>query len=114
NLRIYWLADRPIGVRMFQLEYKVATEAPFQRETISDLERYRVEWLIIESTRVKEYSQGSKLLDEYIAPNFRVEARLGRFAVLSAVAATEGARTRVRRAVDGMTDGEAGLPSGMP
>jgi hypothetical protein len=114
NLRIYWLADRPIGVRMFQLEYKVATEAPFQRETISDLERYHVQWLIIENTRVKEYSQGSNLLDEYIARNFRVEARFGRFAVLSAVVAKEGARTPVRRAVDGMTDAEAGLHSGMP
>jgi len=115
DLRIYWLAERPIGVRMFQLEYKVATEAPFQRETISDLERNDVRWLIIDCSLprgdwnyTKQHYQGSKLLDEYIARNFRVEARFGRFAVLNAVVAKESGRTPVRRAVDGMSTARRG------
>jgi len=108
NLRIYWLADRPIGVRTFQLQTKVATEAPFQRETISDLERNNVRWLIIDCappsgdwTYTKQHYQGSKLLDEYIARNFRVQARFDHLAVLSAVVAKEGALTASCRAEPG-------------
>src|SRR5215475_5964493 len=39
DLRMYWLVERPIAVRTFHLETRVATEAAFQREIAADLER---------------------------------------------------------------------------
>jgi hypothetical protein len=89
NLRLYWLADRPIGVRAFQLETRLATERPVQEGMIADLERNRVAWIILDCDhhldgdaefRRTNY-QGSTLLDEYIASHFREEARFGRYAV---------------------------------
>jgi hypothetical protein len=92
DLRIYWLADRPIGARTFQLETKIATEAPVQREIISDLSRNRVHWLILDlgksigdDTFNREDYQGSTLLDEYVSSHYREDARFGQYAVLSRI-----------------------------
>ena len=49
TLRMYWLSGRPIGVKMFQLETRVATEAPVQRDIIADLERNQVTWIVLDS-----------------------------------------------------------------
>jgi hypothetical protein len=90
DLRFYWLAGRPIGSRVFQLEPRVASEAPVQRDIISDLERNDVKCLIIDhesypgdETFLKSGYVGSTLLDEYILSHFREEARFGRFAILT-------------------------------
>jgi len=90
DLRFYWLADRPIGSRVIQLEPKVASEAPVQRDIISDLEGNGVKCLIIDhesypgdETFLKSGYVGSTLLDEYISSHFREEARFGRFAILT-------------------------------
>ena len=70
NLRIYWLADRSIGVRTFQLETRVATERPVQEGIIADLERNRATWIILDCVQdgdkefVRTNYQGSTLLDE--------------------------------------------------
>ena len=92
DLRFYWLAGRPIGARVFQLEARVASEAPVQREIISDLERNGVKCVIIDreqilgdATFLKSGYVGSTLLDEYISSHFREEARFGRYAVLTRV-----------------------------
>ena len=83
NLRIYWLADRSIAVRTFQLETRVATERPVQKEMIADLERNRAAWIILDCVQEGDAEfrranyQGSTLLDEYIASRFREEARFG-------------------------------------
>ena len=90
NLRFYWLADRPIGARVFQLETRVASEAPVQREIIADFERNGVKCVIIDRepirgdpTFIKSGYVGSTLLDEYISSHFREEGRFGRFSVLT-------------------------------
>jgi hypothetical protein len=89
DLRIYWLADRPIGTRTFQLETRVATEAPVQKEIISDLSRNRVRWMILDCAPVRgddnfveQAYQGSTLLDEFLRDHYREDARFGRYAVL--------------------------------
>jgi hypothetical protein len=90
NLNLYWLADRPIGVRTFQLETRVATEAPVQQGIIADLEQNKVKWVLLDgvpwvpdSTFTAHPYVGSKLLDQYIASHYRVEARFGSYVVSS-------------------------------
>jgi hypothetical protein len=90
DLRMYWLAGRPIGVKLFQLEPKVATEEKVQRQIVSDLETNGVNCLIIDQeqylgdeTYLSTGYVGSTLLDEYIADHYRQQARFGRFAVLT-------------------------------
>ena len=90
NLRIYWLADRPIGVRSFQLETRVTTGAGVQQGIIADLEHNQVKWVFIDrfrwvpdpTFRAHPYA-GSKLLDEYVASHYRPEARFGPYVVFS-------------------------------
>lgn len=87
HVRTYWLADRPIGVHLFQLETRMATEEPVQREIILDLEKNPVSWMILDRTPFRGEEtlnpyQGSRLLDEHIANHFREETRFGRYAVL--------------------------------
>ena len=95
NLRLYWLADRPVGVRTFQLETRMATETNVQEQIVSDLRRNHVQWIMIdyapfpgdETFKARNYV-GSKLLDDYIGSHFRQEARFGSYAVLSRVIAS--------------------------
>jgi hypothetical protein len=89
DLRMYWLAERPIAVRSFQLETKVATEEAFQREIADDLERNKRAWVILDSAKEgdaefsRSHYKGSDLLDNYIAQNFREEAKFGRYVILT-------------------------------
>jgi hypothetical protein len=92
NLRIYWLADRPIGTRVFQLETRVATEPDVQQGIIADLERNDVKCVVLDLKQLEgddTFRQigyvGSKLLDQYIEGHFREEARFGKLAVLTRV-----------------------------
>jgi hypothetical protein len=92
NLRIYWLADRPIGSKVFQLETRVATEPDVQQGIIADLERNGVKCVVLDLKQLEgddTFRQigyvGSKLLDEYIDGHFREEARFGKLAVLTRV-----------------------------
>jgi len=89
NLQPYWLADRSIRVRTFQLETRTATEANVQREIISDLKKNDVKWILIDyapefgdSTFLAQDYVGAKLLDQYIASQYREQARFGPYAVL--------------------------------
>ena len=90
NLRFYFLAGRPIGVHTFQLETRVATEAPVQQGVIHDLDQNKVKWVILDSAywnpdttfRAHRYV-GSKLLDQYIASHYHEEARFGAYQILS-------------------------------
>jgi len=89
NLRIYWLAGRPIGVRTFQLEARIATEPEVQKGIIEDLKQNNVKWVIIDTnpwvpdpTFVRHPYAGSKMLDEYIAQHYREEARFGLYKIL--------------------------------
>jgi hypothetical protein len=89
NLRFYWLSGRPIGVREFQLEDKIASEAAVQRKIIHDLDQNHVKWAIIDRDQPKgdegfvhrAYS-GAKLLDAFVREHFKEESRFGRFAIL--------------------------------
>ncbi len=89
NLRLYWLSDRPIGVREFQLEDKIATEAPVQREIIHDLDRNHVKWCIIDRDQptgddafIRRAYSGATVLDAFVRENFTEESRFGKFAIL--------------------------------
>lgn len=89
DLRIYWLSSRPIGVRTFQLESGIATEAEVQREIIADLKQNHVQWLIIDrrpeagdETFIRRGYVGSTLLDNYIRVNFQEQAHFDHFLVL--------------------------------
>jgi hypothetical protein len=89
NLRLYWLSGRPIGVRQFQLEDKIATEAPVQREIIRDLDQNHVKWCIIDRHQpigdegfIRRAYSGATLLDAFVREHFREESRFGRFAIL--------------------------------
>ena len=91
NLRFYWLSGRPIGVREFQLEDKIATEAPVQQQIIHDLDQNHVKWAIIDRDQpkgegdegfVRRAYSGATLLDAFVRENFKEESRFGRFAIL--------------------------------
>jgi hypothetical protein len=89
DLRMYWLAGRPIAVRTFQLETRVATEEPVQREIISDLEKRKNTWIILDTylegdrAYIQANYQGSMLLDGYIAQHFQRVAEFGRYRVFT-------------------------------
>jgi hypothetical protein len=89
DLRMYWLADRPIAVRTFQLETRMATEAPVQHEIITDLENNKNTWVILDSEPEGDEAffraqyQGARLLDEYIGQHFKQVAAFGRYLVLT-------------------------------
>ena len=89
NLRMYWLSGRPIGVRTFQLETRMATEAVVQKEIVADLERNRVAWIILDDlgdgdeVYVNADYRGSDLLDRYIADHFAQQAEFGPYVVLT-------------------------------
>lgn len=99
NLRMYWLADRSIGVREFLFEDRVTTEAPVQEGIITDLERNRATWIVLDCVQEGDAEfrranyQGSTLLDEYIASRFREEARFGRYAIATRLSDQKGTAT---------------------
>jgi hypothetical protein len=89
NLRLYWLSGRPIGVREFQLEDRIATEAPVQREIIRDLDQNHVKWCIIDRDPptgdqgfIRRAYSGATLLDAFVREHFTEESRFGKFAIL--------------------------------
>lgn len=91
NLRLYWLSGRPIGVRQFQLEDRVATEPDVQREIIHDLEQNHVNWIIIDRHPnngmgdkgfVRRAYSGSTLLDQFVSEHFKEESHFGQYSIL--------------------------------
>jgi hypothetical protein len=96
DLRMYWLAERPIGVKMFQLETKVATEAPVQQSIIDDLERNQVMWIVLDNALdgddvwLETAYEGSRLLDDYIAGHFVEEARFGHYVIFRRITGRNG------------------------
>jgi hypothetical protein len=94
DLRMYWLADRPLGARTFQLETRIATEAPVQEGIIDDLERDKRTWIILDCELAGDHEffrldyEGSRLLDNYIEQNFGAEATFGHYVVLSRASAS--------------------------
>lgn len=85
----YWLLDRPIGVRDFQLESRIATEKPVQDRIIVDLQRNKVKWIILDTSAppgdpqyFREGYHGSAVLDEYVRTNFGTERIFGSYSVL--------------------------------
>lgn len=88
DLRIYWLANRPIGVRRFQLETRIATEPAVQRQIVSDLTQNKVSWIIIDRVQDGDAAffaaayKGATLLDEYIKSHFTEQRGFGRYAIL--------------------------------
>jgi hypothetical protein len=89
NLRMYWLLNRKPGVRRFQLEDRVTTEAPVQRQMIDDLQRLNVRWLILDyeqtmpndpAFKAANY-QGATILDEYLRANYSEVTRIGPYSI---------------------------------
>ena len=89
DLRIYWLADRMPGSRYVQLDAGVASREETQRRIVSDLNRNRVRWAVLEDTSagsdnleiLERLGPGSLLLDEFLARNYRSVATFGPFTV---------------------------------
>jgi hypothetical protein len=98
NLRIYWLADRPIGVRAFQLETRVATEASVQQAQIADLERNRVNWIVIDRIKVGDTNfwkadyRGATDFDDYVAKHYIEKVCFGRYSILQRASWRESAQ----------------------
>jgi hypothetical protein len=89
NLRMYWLSGRPIGVRQFQLEDRIATEPQVQREIIHDLEQNHVNWIVIDREPnpgdkgfVRRAYSGSTLLDQFVAEHFQEDTNFGQYSIL--------------------------------
>jgi len=89
DLRMYWLSGRPIAARIFQLETRMATEEPIQREIIGDLEKRKNAWVILDTEFTEDEAskkanyQGSSLLDDYIGRNFKQVASFGTYWVFT-------------------------------
>jgi hypothetical protein len=103
NLRLYWLADRPIGVRAFQLETGVATESAVQQVQIDDLKHNRVNWIVLDQDQTagdvafwKRGYRGATDFDDYVAAHYTEVARFGRFSVMRNVS-TAPVRGHARR-----------------
>jgi hypothetical protein len=86
DVRAYWLADRPVGVRYMNFDPGIVTEAKAQNEMIADLGRRNVGYALIFDEKLPGGPSGSRLLDEYLASHFRVMARFGDFTVLNRAA----------------------------
>ena len=88
---LYVLAERPNATRYDIAAPGVVTSAPVQREIVADLERSRPPAVVRDTSpltaapepnRAGE-SSGVRLLDEYLAREYRPVARYGRFEILS-------------------------------
>jgi hypothetical protein len=90
DLRIYWLAQRMPCCRVIDMSPDVMLHADVQAQIISDLNRNRVRWAILESnaetghaaaTFFRRVRPGARLLDDFLAANYEPAASFGTFSV---------------------------------
>jgi len=89
DVRIYWLAQRMPCCRVIDMSPDVVLHADVQAQIISDLNRNRVRWAILESNAetgdaaafYRRVRPGSRLLDEFLAANYEPAASFGKFSV---------------------------------
>ena len=89
----YWLLDRPIRVNYYVFDTHLTKQAETQRAMIADFQKNDVRWVILENQSEHELladkislqtnPPGSKLLDQFVAENFKEVARFGRYRVLA-------------------------------
>jgi hypothetical protein len=90
HVRAYWLAERLPGVRYVHLDSAVMLDESVQQEIIAELQRNGVNWAILYNRwEDPDYNflfpnlpPAPKALDNFLATQFREEARFGRFSVI--------------------------------
>jgi hypothetical protein len=89
HVRAYWLAERLPGVRYINLDSAVLREASVQQEIVAELQGNGVNWAILYNLSGKDYDSwfpnlppAPRALDNFLATQFREEARFGRFSVI--------------------------------
>jgi hypothetical protein len=88
DTRLYWLTGRTPGTRYIELDAGMASRAEEQQLIISDLNRNRVKWAVLEDTTgvgdgrfLRLVRPDSRLLDEFLAANYGEVASFGTFAI---------------------------------
>jgi hypothetical protein len=88
-LIVYYLADRPAGVRDTMFLQGLTTTVKIQRRMVADLERSRTRYLVLDRRFADKFAapgalqvRGAGVLDQHIAANFEVEDDLGDLVVL--------------------------------
>ncbi len=89
DVRAYWLLDRPLGCNYYIFDTDLTIQPAIQQAMIAGLEKNDVRWVILEHHPLQDQAflerkhPGSKLLDQFLASNYRETARFGRFEVLT-------------------------------
>ena len=119
----YFLLRRPSPTRYYNLHPGVATTAVVQREIMAQLERQRIDWILLwdppplTSDPIEPQPRGASDLDEYLASHYETAGRYGRWEVRRRIG-TRASATSGPRAVVAALDptrpsakelGEAGL-----
>jgi hypothetical protein len=88
HVRAYWLADRLPGVRYMHLDSGVMLDQSVQQEIIAELQGNGVNWAILYNLSgdydswFPNIPPAPRALDDFLATQFREEARFGRFSVI--------------------------------
>lgn len=83
----YFLADRPCAIRQKVIEHGLTTQPDIQRQMIEDLEKRRVEYIVLanfnQSPEPEESGRSTEvvLLDQYLAERFQLEREFGSYLV---------------------------------
>jgi hypothetical protein len=80
----YFLLRRPSPTRYYNLHPGVATTAVVQREIVAQLERQRIDWILLwdmTSDPIERQPRGASDLDEYLASRYETAGRYGRWEV---------------------------------
>jgi hypothetical protein len=89
HVRAYWLAERLPGLRYVHLDSAVVRDESVQQEIIAELQHNGVNWVILYNLSRGDYNAwftnlppAPKSLDNFLATQFREEARFGQFSVI--------------------------------
>jgi hypothetical protein len=83
----YFLLRRPSPTRYYNLHPGVATTAAVQREIVAQLERRRIDWILLWDPPplpidpIERQPSGASDLDEYLASHYETAGRYGRWEV---------------------------------
>lgn len=84
DIRLSWIMPRPLASRYLELESGIITSEPVQREIVKSISA-GVRWVVLADTMVVGVARypfpRSRVLDTYIASNYRCKVSFGKFQV---------------------------------